>query len=278
MSKGYMPIKTVDDDGLFIADIGNWAEKKYKLQGHYCNIFTSAMRNKWNLVYIDLFAGCGYSKIRETKRIIMSSPLIALTVPHTFDYYIFNELDSERYSALKERCTRLCPAGNFIIHNLDANNHIESILNSIPTYRNRKGTLIFCFIDPYSLNLQFSTIETLAKNKVDILMLMALQMDGQRNEIYYVRVESTKIEEYLGDKEWRMKYNKESGKFIKFLSDQYDLKMEKLGYIVQEGLKTAIKMDSGHGLYYMAYYSKNNLGNRFYKEIEKASNDQLSLF
>jgi len=65
------------DDGLFIQEIGLWGEYKYQLVKVYSHIFISSMRKKWgSLVYIDLFAGPGLSKIKGTNRIVMTSNII----------------------------------------------------------------------------------------------------------------------------------------------------------------------------------------------------------
>ena len=90
--KNFNPIIPVDDDGLYIPEVGNWSDEKYKLVGGYCEIFTSGMKNLWDsLVYIDLFAGAGYARIKGTNKIRMSSALIALSVNHKFSKYIFCE-------------------------------------------------------------------------------------------------------------------------------------------------------------------------------------------
>jgi three-Cys-motif partner protein len=90
----FNPIIPLEDDGLFIPEVGAWADEKYKLLGGYSEIFTTGMKNLWdNLVYIDLFAGAGYAKIRGTNKIRMSSALIALSVSHKFDKYILCEVD-----------------------------------------------------------------------------------------------------------------------------------------------------------------------------------------
>lgn len=183
MADTFNPIQTVEDDGLKTPDVGNWGEKKYKLMGHYCNIFSSSMKNKWNLIYIDLFSGAGYTKIRDTERTLKSSSLIALSIPNCYDYYVFNELDKEKYDALVKRVEIYKGSNNVRVFNLDANASVDTIMASIPKFNNGKGNLIFSFIDPYSLNLNFSTIKSLAKYKVDILLLLALQMDGRRNFI-----------------------------------------------------------------------------------------------
>lgn len=279
MSVKFDPIQSVDDDGLEIPIVGNWGEKKYKLVGHYCNIFSSAMKNKWNLVYIDLFSGAGYTRIRETDAILKSSALIALSVPTPFDYYAFNELDPKKYKALSERVTKHKNGSPVNVFNLDANSSVDTIIKSIPNFNNGKGNLIFCFVDPFSLNLNFSTIKALAAHKVDILLLLALQMDGRRNFGIYIDEENTRIEEFLNNKNWRTEFEKgyNEKSFMKFLSDQFDSNMKALSYLTDAD-KQQIKTDSGLGLYYMAFYSKHSLGSKFFSTITKSSDDQLTLF
>lgn len=279
MSAKFDPIQPVDDDGLVTPDVGNWGEKKYKLVGHYCNIFSSAMKNKWNLVYIDLFSGAGYTKIRETGSILKSSALIALSVPSPFDYYAFNELDPEKYKALSSRVEKHKNGSPVRVFNLEANANVDTVIKSIPNFNNGKGNLIFCFVDPFSLNLNFSTIKALAAHKVDILLLLALQMDGRRNFGIYIDEENTRIEEFLDNKNWRAEFEKGYNEktFIKFLSDQFDNNMKKLSYLTDVD-KQQIKTDSGLGLYYMAFYSKHKLGSTFFSSITKSSDDQLTLF
>ena len=74
------PIIKVADDSLFIPEVRQWSLEKYRLVGSYCDIFTTGMKNKWDqLVYIDLFAGAGYARIKETRLVYRSSALIALS-------------------------------------------------------------------------------------------------------------------------------------------------------------------------------------------------------
>ena len=69
MQTPFNPILPANDDGLFIDEVGEWSESKYKLIGNYCNLFTKTMYSKFErLVYIDLFSGCGYSKIRNSTK------------------------------------------------------------------------------------------------------------------------------------------------------------------------------------------------------------------
>src|SRR6478609_8913275 len=108
--KSFNPVIPVENDGLIIPEVGSWCDIKYKLLGGYCEIFTTGMKNIWdNLVYIDLFAGAGYARIKNTSKIRMSSALIALSVNHKFNKYILCEQDPKCLNALKERVNKHFP-------------------------------------------------------------------------------------------------------------------------------------------------------------------------
>lgn len=279
----FNPIITVNDDGLLIPEVGPWGETKYKLVGGYCEIFTTGMKYKWDkLVYIDLFSGAGFAKIKGTNRILKSSAMIALSVSRKFDKYIFCEEDEEKLNALRQRVEREFPDANVEYVLGDSNQNIDKIISLAPMHSNEKSVLRFCFVDPFSLNLNFETIEKLSKvGKVDFLILLALLMDANRNIVYYIEENSMKIEKFIKNKNWREPFQKaviHSSDFIKFLSDQYDQNMRNLGY-VEPVDKHRVKIDNKNiPLYYLAFYSKNPLGNDFYKKVEKYLSPQQSLF
>ena len=71
------------------------------------------MKDKWEKrVYIELYAGAGYSRIRDTERIIAGSPIQALALKVPFDKYIFCEQDSEKLEALRVRVKRHAPSAD----------------------------------------------------------------------------------------------------------------------------------------------------------------------
>lgn len=279
MSKvNFDPICYVEDDGYIIPDVGIWSEEKYKLVGGYCDIFTKGMRRSWdNLVYVDLFAGAGLSRIRETNKIIKSSPLISLSIPTKFDNYIFCEQEKEKYSALVARTK---DDKNVKIFNEDTNLAVEKICDSIPQYSKTNTVLTFCFVDPYSLNLEFSTIKKLSENRrIDFLILQALHMDANRNLKPYINENSNKIEKYLGNPRWRTEFGFDFNNhksFVKFLADQYDERMKDLGYLKPH--RHLIKLPGKNvSLYYLTFYSKHERGKDFFSKVEKYSTDQFSL-
>lgn len=279
--KRFDPIEYVAPDNLITPEIGMWGLQKYKLMGAYCDIFTTGMKNLWEqLVYIDLFAGAGYAKLKTDGKILRTSSLIAASVPNKFTKYIVSEFEPEKLSALRKRITREQEGISVRYIEGDSNKNVTQIINEMPK---EKNALQFCFVDPFSLNLEFETIKKIAEvGRVDFLILLALQMDGKRNFHNYIKEQSDKIDRFIGSNNWRKPFL--DGKipqknFIKFLADSYDNNMQKLGYIVDPHLKYQVKNDDANlPLYYLAFYSKNQRGNDFYQKIEKYQNVQLKMF
>ncbi len=277
--KGFNPIIEVEKDDFVLSDsVGVWSETKYNLMGLYCDIFTNSMHDKWeNLVYIDLFSGCGFSRIEKTGRIILSSPLIAMSIPHKFNKYILCEENVDLCSGLQNRVSKYFNELDTQIINGDCNDKINLIIEEIP----KQNSLCFCFVDPFNLkDLHFKTISMLGKVlRIDFLILIATGMDAKRNaEYHYLKVNNCVVENFLDDSEWREKYERSRLSFIQFLAKEYDSKMLKMGYKEPESFQQ-VKMNYRNiPLYHLAFYSKNDLGNKFWKEVKRYESIQTELF
>lgn len=280
MASKFNPIQSVENDGLKIMEVGNWSEKKYKLFGRYCDIFTSGMKNKWNLVYIDLFCGPGYVLNRDSKSLMKNASLISMSLPKNFDYYILNDKCPETVEAMSYRIERHHPEENYDIYNLDANTCIKEVMKGIPRFKNDKGILIFCFLDPFSLNLNFDTIRELSRHQVDILILHALQMDAKRNLKYYIAENNHRIAKFTGSPDWKEKLQLLSpnrSDFVKFISDEFDQNIKKLGYLSPDK-KEQIRNNSGMGIYHLAFYSKHKRGIEFFQKVKPGHHQQYEMF
>lgn len=279
MKKNFDPIIFVEEDGYPIPEVGIWAIEKYQLLGGYCDIFTKGMRAKWkNLVYLDLYSAAGYSRIRENRKIVKSSPLIALSIPTKFDKYIFCEEDPELFSALLKRIEKSERQSSIKLFNVNCNSAIDEIKKSIPKYSTNNTVLSFCFLDPYDLSISFNTVKNLAVGLVDFLILQALHMDGNRNFRNYISENNEKINNYLGSNSWR-KLWENSGllpkDFVRFLADQYDRNMRELGYLTAK--RHLIKIPSKNvPLYYLTFYSKHKTGLDFFEKVDDYSTPQLN--
>ena len=279
MKKNFNPIIEVQDDGLIKNPARIWTEKKYKLLGGYCDIFTRAMRGGWEeLVYIDLYSGSGLSKIEESQKILKASPLIALSIPTPFNTYIFCDENEEFIDALKTRTDSEFPEKKVHYVIGDSNTVIEEIRSKIPQHSKNNRVLSFCFADPYELNLHFETIQKLTNNKlIDLLILQAYYMDANRNFNNYLNENNSKIGFYLDDPSWREEFNNRNltqNDFVSYLAQKYEINMKSINYLSPRRDRIQIPLKNVP-LYYLEFYSKNEKGKDFYQKVQYYADDQL---
>jgi three-Cys-motif partner protein len=270
---------TAQADGLKATSIGRWALDKYRLVSLYGRLFSTAMKRKWPVrAYIDLYAGSGFSEIEESKQLYWGSPLLALGVPDPFDRYVFCERDPESLEALRKRVTRFFPSADVHFVAGDCNERIAEIVSHVPT---GNGVLSFCFTDPYDLSIKFSSVELLARHRMDFLFVLALHMDANRNVSHYARMDNRKIDAFLGLRDWRQRWQRaerEGIGFPSFLAELFGSQMESIGYLpVPFHKMKQIRSDVNNlPLYHLALFSKHELAFNFWDEVLKYSTDQTS--
>jgi three-Cys-motif partner protein len=270
-----------EDDGLLIPDdLGPWTEDKFDLIRPYCQMFSSAMKNKWPLrVYVDLYAGSGLCRIKGHNQVLLGSPLIALSVDAPFNRYIFCESNSGRFSALKARVEK-----NYA--NLDVRliagkfeEHIEEICSAIPS-----KSLALCFVDPYDCDFDIENLKRISKcaRGVDFLCLLAFQMDAKRAIHHYLKPDS-KIDRIIGNTTWRERWNNKSNiheDLAKFLAMEFAQSMSEIGYLKTplHKMKEVKTHDKNVPLYYLALFSRKTIAFKFWDDVLKYSTPQRGLF
>jgi three-Cys-motif partner protein len=274
-----LPPATPDD--LVHSETREWSQQKHLRLYHYLSIFGTGIRDRFpSRVYVDLYSGAGKARVRETGELVLGSPLLALSIRDPFSKYILCEEDERLADALRERCRREHPGADVSVLTGDAAALVPAILRELPADR---GSLSFCFVDPYDLGFDFSTIARLAAGRrMDFLFLLASQMDGQRNLSNYLRVENRKIERLLDDPGWRDRWREAeaAGAGIQwFLVERFTEAMAAIGYARPEpGDFYRVESERGVPLYYLAFYSRHPLGYKFWRESLKYSTVQRDLF
>jgi three-Cys-motif partner protein len=266
----------LENDGLATPDVGAWAEEKYQLVRYYADIFSRAMAKRWTLVYVDLFAAAGHATIRDSGRIIPASPVLVLDLPKPFSKYIFSELDPANASALEMRAARHAPNRDVFVLRGDTNANVRQIVENIP-----ENSLSFCFADPFNIeNLRFATVETLAESRrVDFLVLLASGMDANRNEAEYVKPANKLVERFTGAADWRRRWPHATLNFGDFVADEFGRSMKRLGYRYEGLVVTKTIVNSKNApMYRLAFFSRNDLGMKFWYESLKYTTPQRKLF
>ena len=274
----------VEPDGLITEDVGAWAEQKYRLLALYASLVSTGMKNRWKrLVYIDLFSGSGYAHIRETARIVRASPILALSVQDKFTDYVFCDANEQLISALETRATKGFAECRCSFFCGDANALVDEVLARVPVGSRTESVLSFCFLDPFKLSaLKFATIERLATRRMDFLVLVPIGMDAKRNLHNYTEDDNRTLDEFMGTDTWREEWPTASQDGVgldPFLMGVFASQMKRLGYIAPGITDTAfVKSDRNLPLYRLAFFSKHDMGSKFWREARKYSDDQMTLF
>jgi three-Cys-motif partner protein len=273
----------VSDDGLTCPVVGKWAEEKHGLVSFYAKLFSTAMKDKWDeRVYIELYAGSGYCKVRDTSRTLAGSPIQALTLEHPFDKYIFCEKNSKNLDDLKVRVEKTAPLAKVAYILGDCNQRVDDIVAEIPQHSPGHRVLSLCFVDPYDIGIKFEILRKLSKRYVDFLVLLALYMDANRNIDNYVKDEAVKIDEFLGSKTWRDRWKTrllEGTPFPQFLAEEFSDSMETLEYQPQPfyKMKPVTIPEKNVRLYRLALFSRHARAYSFWDQVLKYSTDQMFL-
>ena len=271
------------DDGLFIPEVGPWAENKYEILHHYNHMFATGMKNRWrNRIYVDLFSSAGIAKIRGSwSRFVLTSSLLALNISDPYDKYIFCDIEEKCINTLSERVKKYFHNANAHYIVGDCNQKVSGIISKLPQPSSRNTTLTFCVVDPYNLGINFETMRALNKYRMDFLVLLSW-MDASRNEYIYIKPTMKRIDNFLGDAVWREKWavlKKGKYDFRKFLAEEFVSWMMTLGY-PDMALKSMYEIRSttkNLSLYHLAFFSKSKTGYDFWNKARFGAPRQTSL-
>lgn len=277
-------VHEISADGLPVDEIGSWSLEKHNLLGLYGALFSTGMKNRWNLrVYLDLYAGPGHARIRGTEQMVETSPLIALRVPDPFDRYIFCDKDPEFVDALRQRVERDAPGADVRYHVGDCNEIVSDLLADIPQASKARTVLSLAFLDPRGIGgLKFSTLERLSERYVDFIMLLALSMDAHRFQTIYAHEDNPTVDAFLGDSSWRERWEKAASRgveFRRFLAEEFAKQMESLGCLStgRETMKEIRSDEKNLPLYHIAFFSRHDRGYTFWRQVLKYSTPQMML-
>lgn len=281
------------DDGLLIPSTGRWTATKLDYLRRYLERFIVSMREKkWRAIhYIDLFSGTGKYQLRGTDRVVLGSPLIALTQKRPFDRYFFSDINPENIDVLKQRCTPSPHFEKIRFYVGDANTQVAKVKEEIDGIDNKYlegvwSSLNIAFLDPFGLELEWKTVETLAKsNRMDLVVYYS-QMGITREAPKVIgKKPPTAIDDFFGGTEWRdiyREYQEKSEMFLhRKLLDLYKGKLKDLGYVIRdiqnEPLIRSTKRRAP--LYRLLFASKHNLGNKFWNDvIKKDDSGQMTMW
>jgi three-Cys-motif partner protein len=173
---------------------GDWTATKLEILRRYLAAYTTALKKQpFTTAYIDAFAGTGYRALRPTdteksllfpdlaeeapQGLLEGSARLALEVEPRFDRYIFIEKDRERCEQLVELKKEFPDlAADIKVQLGEANEVIQELCKK--KWKNHRAVL---FLDPYGMQVEWTTIEKIAHTgAIDLWLLFPLGIGVNR--------------------------------------------------------------------------------------------------
>lgn len=228
-------------DGLPVFTTGGmWTADKLYFVCQYLEQVVRGMSSNPNfsdgLRYIDLFSGCGVSVAADEngkEHRYPGSPVIAASLgPDAFKGMYLVEKDAKSMEALTQRLAKTGFAGKLQFWNDDANVVVDQVASALPS-----RSLNVAFVDPWSLDIHYETIDRLARQRpLDLIILFSDRIDLQRNidDVYYPG-KSDKLDRFLGkESEWRKEYDalpdRSGTKLRELFAELYLKQLDRIGY------------------------------------------------
>lgn len=196
----------------------------------YLQAFTIALRNQgFACVYIDAFAGSGSrTEIRAalplfeggSESIEVTSPgsaMIAIRNEPAFDAIVLIEQDHERFAEL-EALVRDYPARQVIVRRGDANPIVTKLCAEMPWRKPRRsgrhGTRGVIFLDPYGMEVDWSTVVSIAATKAldcwYFFPLSGLYRNAPHDPAKLDQSKQNALDRVLGAQDWRTRWYEHS--------------------------------------------------------------------
>ncbi|HCS91297.1 MAG: three-Cys-motif partner protein TcmP [Thiohalocapsa sp. PB-PSB1] len=194
---------------------GPWTLIKLDVLRQYLSAYTTALKKQaFELVYIDAFAGSGDFSPGSGESQQVGSVRIALDTPG-FHRYCFIEQNSRRYREL-EAIKQQHPEKQIELFRGDANQVLPDLLRTLSP-KNWRGVV---FLDPYGLNLDWTTLESIASSQLlDVWYLFSLSGLYRQAAKRMANVDEHKaaaLDRCLGTEKWREAFYRKSRQLTLF--------------------------------------------------------------
>lgn len=200
---------------------GSWTIKKLEKVTGYLERYQDVMlKQDWvETIYIDAFCGSGTYKLRGARDFTEGSAIRAIELNRPFAQYHFIEKSKKSLANLKGQVQQRNPLAKAHYHAGDVNNLLPEIVRSL---KSKQRAVVFA--DPYGMQLNWSTVESVARvPRCDFWLLVptsALMRVATKNPKRRATTWDRRIDEFMGEKTWRSRWYSTTGQRHFFQSDE----------------------------------------------------------
>jgi three-Cys-motif partner protein len=205
---------------------GSWTERKLEALREYLVqyqlIFTrNPNARKLRTIYVDAFAGTGerergardvepglFGYDEEVRGYQEGSAYKALSIDHKFHEYVFIEHESRRAGGLRHMLQSKFPqlVDRCSVHEEDANHWLQDWCRT----QEWRGQRAVVFLDPYGMNVEWATIEAVARTRaIDLWVLFPFAIGAGRmmpKEYPPDSLWAHRLTAIFGTEEWKSRF------------------------------------------------------------------------
>jgi len=271
---------------------GPWTVIKLEALEKYLTAFTRASKKARRTLYLDLFAGAASNEERETGRAILGSAYRGLEAEPRFSRIVLCELETAAAQSLKDRLTELYPGRDLTVLPGDCNASMPRYLAAMAAADSGwRFAPSFAFLDQFSAEIRWSTIEWLAgfkhasaKTKMEQWLYFGDSFlprglhgpSDARNPDY-----ASRVDDMFGTRDWRKILAAREDDEIDGATVRHELvnlmrwRLErKLGY--RTTLPLVIRNRQGAGLYTMIFATDHDAGAKIMRSIFEGAEKELA--
>lgn len=256
-------------DGLPARKSQEYAREKLHLAGAYMDIFATGMKYTFDRrVYLDLLAGPGICRLKDSATEFDGSPRLSLL--HPFTHRVFVEGDPALAAALGTRC----PPPSVVIAG-DCNDPavIQRLRDHVPPGK----TLGLAFVDNLGLDVPLSTLKALTANKRIDLMIVVQVQDLTRNvrDVFNGIDDRARFDAFFGGQEWQTvahdcyAANLSDSDTASALLDLYRQALTDIGYPYVDEANRPMKNSRNAPQYRLVLAGKHPKAVEFFRKVQK---------
>lgn len=269
------------DDGFVTTAAEPWFKVKVQLIRQYFESFISHVSGRVNdIVFVDLYSGSGLYSVGHQKQLFPSAALTSLQYDLPVSKWIFCEESSENARALRVRVNKYFRGKNVVIFESKPDQLIDRFRSYVPQSKGNYKVAVFCLVDPFSIDIPFTTIDKLTDLGFSFLIPYTFSLGGRLDYTFYLKEQKERLNKYLGgfrDIE-KLEDVKSNLEFYKRLVKTQQNNMLMLG------LNTSLsvhKLSSGlmeMPFYHIGFYSKQLSVKTVSGDIQNQASKQIQLF
>lgn len=223
---------------------------------------------------------------QKDTRILIGLSILAITTQHPFTDYYFVDMRASNITALQERSRAFnVPEDRIRCLIGDANQRVDDVVREITRLdsefiRDAWPCLNLAFLDPEGLELEWETIELLARmNRMDLIIHYSQNGISRNAGKCYLSEKETVVDRYFGGDGWKEVYGEARRKkgsvgIHRALIDYYKSNLLALGYAEVKDdeeiwTEPLIRNRRNAPLYRLLFASKHPLGMKFWKDVTK---------